>query len=544
MKKMYLVFISAVISLSTMAQAGSLQWAKCFGGSGNDSARSVANTTDGGFYVAGVTYSNDGNVTGNHNPSGNFSDVWVIKVSATGSLVWQKAFGGTHTDQANSICATTDGGAVIAGWTNSNDGDVSGLHGAAGGAADFWVIKIDNSGSIQWQKTLGGSKNDYAQSIKQTRDGGYIVAGNTYSNDSDVAGNHDNTGATADAWIVKLNSSGTIQWQKNFGGTKQDDARCVIQTSDDDFVVVGDSYSTDGDVSRGSFIPATANPDYWALKVDSVGALVWEGCMGGTNGSEAYSVVQTSTGTYFMQGYTQANDYNVSGNFGGSSGTADNWLINMTGGNMNWQNTYGGTKNEFGRSIIILRNGHMVTTGASNSNNPGTVSGQHDASGNTFDLWTYEVKSSGYPPVSWQNAFGGTGNDGGYDLVETADSNVVEVGYTSSTDGNVTGNHGASDFWVVKVQTATGAQSTVGVDEVPAAEDFLAIYPNPAHGYTTICVNDNLVGTTLELTNAVGRTISRQQITSNRFQLQTVGLAKGIYLVRVAESMVKKLVVE
>jgi hypothetical protein len=294
MKKMYLGFAFAIISLTSMAQAGSALWSRCFGGSRADSARSVANTADGGFFVAGVTYSNDGNVTGNHNPTGNFSDAWVIKVNATGNLVWQKTYGGSFTDQANSICATTDGGAVIAGWTNSADGDVTHLHGPAGGAADFWVVKIDDTGAIQWQNTYGGSRNDYAQSIKQTRDGGFIVVGNTYSNDSDVAGNHDNSGATADVWVVKLNASGAITWQKNFGGSLQDEANCVIQSVDDDYVIVGSSWSNNGDVSRGSFIPFNSNPDYWTFKIDTIGGIVWQGCQGGTNGSEAYSVVQTS----------------------------------------------------------------------------------------------------------------------------------------------------------------------------------------------------------------------------------------------------------
>ena len=544
MRKMYLVFAFAIISLTSMAQAGTLLWSRCFGGSGNDSARSVANTADGGFFVAGVTYSNDGNVTGNHNPTGNFSDAWVIKVNATGNLVWEKAFGGSFTDQANSICATSDGGAVIAGWTNSNDGDVSGLHGTAGGAADFWVFKIDNTGALQWQKTFGGSRNDYANSVKQTRDGGFIVVGNTYSNDSDVAGNHDNSGATADVWAVKLDASGTLVWEKNYGGSLQDEANCVIQSADDDYVIVGSSWSNNGDVSRGSFIPVNSNPDYWTLKIDSVGGVVWQGCQGGSLSSEAYSVVQTSATAFFVLGYTDANDYNVSGNFGGSSGTADNWLINVSSGNMNWQNTYGGTKNEFGHGMILLRNGHMVATGATNSNNPGTVSGQHDASGNTFDLWTYETKSSGYPPSYWQNAFGGSTNDGGYDLVETVDSDVVEVGYASSTDGNISANHGGSDFWVLKVQTETGVHSPAGINEVTGNEVFFALYPNPSHGYTTINVSDNLVGSWLEVSDAVGRVISRQQIDNAKSNLQTGGFARGIYLVRVGESMVKKLVVE
>jgi hypothetical protein len=546
MKKMYLVFICAIISLTTMAQAGTLQWAKCFGGSGNDSARAVANTADGGYYVAGVTYSNDGNVTGNHNPTGNFSDVWVIKVDASGNLVWEKTFGGSFQDQANSIYATNDGGAIIAGSTNSDDGDVTGLHGAAGGATDFWVIKIDNTGTLQWQNTYGGSKNDYATSIKQTRDGGYVVAGNTYSDDSDVSGNHDPSGAAADFWVVKLNSTGTLQWQKCYGGSLQDDANSIIQTADDGYLIGGDTYSDNGDVTHGFATFVSGIADYWVVKIDSIGGFTWQACLGGSYSSIATSVIQATSTEYFAQGYTYADNDNVSGNFGGSSGaTADNWLVNISGGNMNWQNTFGGSATDFGQSIIQLRNGHMVTTGASNSNNPGTVSNQHGG----YDVWTYEVSSSGYPPSLWQNCFGGSAADGGYGLVETTDSDVVEVGYTASTDGNVSGNHGGSDFWVIKVQTETGAvSSTNGIQNVTIADNSFNLYPNPAHSYVTINVSDNLIGNWLEVSDAVGRVISRQQINTGKFNLQTGNLANGVYFVRAGENgnadMVKKLVVE
>ena len=400
---------------------------------------------------------------------------------------------------------------------------------------------------MQWQKTLGGTKNDYGASVKQTNDGGYIVAASTYSDDNDVTGNHDNTGATSDFWVVKLNSTGVLQWEKCYGGSLQDEARCIIQASDDGYVIAGDTYSSNGEVTH-TFAPASANPDYWWIKVDSIGGFGSQACLGGTYGSVASSVLQTSDGAYFMLGYTYADDYNVSGNFGGSSGsTADNWLVKVNAGSMEWQNVFGGSLNDFGHGMVLLRNGHLVITGATNSNNPGTVSGQHDASGNTMDLWTYEVKSSGYPPSYWQNAFGGSSNDGGYDLVETADSNVVEVGNTTSTDGNVSGNHGASDFWVIKVQTETGAASATGIDNVTADNSF-ALYPNPAHNYTTVNVSDNMIGGWLEVNDAVGRIVSRQQINGNKLNIETGGFAKGIYLVRVSENgsaaMVKKLVVE
>ncbi|MDN5355316.1 MAG: hypothetical protein PWQ43_258 [Rikenellaceae bacterium] len=143
--------------------------------------------------MAGGTWSNDGDMSGNH---GGY-DALVVKLNSSGNIEWQKCLGGTDNDFANSIQQSSDGGFIVAGETKSNDGDVSGNH----GVYDYWVVKLNSSGDIEWQKCLGGTDYDYAYSIHQTSDGGFIVAGNTASNDGDVSGNH----GASDAWVVKLN---------------------------------------------------------------------------------------------------------------------------------------------------------------------------------------------------------------------------------------------------------------------------------------------------------------------------------------------------
>jgi len=166
--------------------------------------------------VAGETWSNDGDVSGNHGGS----DYWVVKLNSSGDIEWQKCLGGTNSDGGifndyiYSIQQTSDGGFIMACETMSNDGDVSGNH----GSYDAWVVKLNSLGDIEWQKCLGGTNRDIANSIQQTSDGGFIVAGYTYSNDGDVSGNH----GYCDAWVVKLNSSGDIEWQKCLGGTNWD----------------------------------------------------------------------------------------------------------------------------------------------------------------------------------------------------------------------------------------------------------------------------------------------------------------------------------
>ncbi|MBK5286119.1 MAG: hypothetical protein JJE25_12025, partial [Bacteroidia bacterium] len=156
---------------------------------------------------------------------------WVNGFAQAPAIQWQKCLGGTGDDRANSIQQTSDGGYIVAGSALSNDGDVTGQH----GYGDYWVVKLDSFGTLQWQKCLGGDTMDYASSIIQTSDGGYIVAGHTRSNNGDVTGNH----GSMDYWIVKLNSTGNLQWQKCFGGTSDDRASCIRQTNDGGYIVAG-----------------------------------------------------------------------------------------------------------------------------------------------------------------------------------------------------------------------------------------------------------------------------------------------------------------
>jgi hypothetical protein len=273
------------------------------GGSSDEWASSIQQTFDGGYIVAGYTYSNDGDVSGNH---GN-RDGWVVKLDASGSLLWQKCLGGNSSDWARSIQQTSDGGYIVAGETHSNDGDVSGHH----GNGDGWVVKLDASGNLLWQKCLGGSSYDSVSSIQQTSDGGYIVAGSTYSNDGDVSGNHGND----DSWVVKLDASGNLLWQKCLGGSNWDYAESIQQTSDGGYIVAGITFSNDGDVSGYH-----GEGDGWIVKLDASGNLLWQKCLGGSYREWAYSIQQTSDGGYIVAGYTNSNDGDVSGNHGGEDG--------------------------------------------------------------------------------------------------------------------------------------------------------------------------------------------------------------------------------
>ncbi len=172
MKKYVLIIFIPILSFffnSLRAQVPAIEWQKCLGGSSNEAAFSVQQTNDGNFIVAGYSDSNNGDVTGNHGSD----DYWIVKLDTSSNLLWQKSLGGNSIDQANSIKQTIDGGFIVAGFSYSNDGDVSGNH----GADDFWIDKLNIEGNMMWQKCLGGSGDDGANCIQQTFDGGFIAVG-------------------------------------------------------------------------------------------------------------------------------------------------------------------------------------------------------------------------------------------------------------------------------------------------------------------------------------------------------------------------------
>jgi len=417
-------------SSAPVLDPGGIAWQKSLGGAEDDHAYSIQQTADGGYIVTGHTYSNDGDVSGNH---GN-TDYWVVKVTAAGTFDWQKCLGGLSFDEARSIQQTADGGYIVAGYTYSNDGNVTGNH----GNQDYWVVKLDSAGTILWQRCLGGSQDDSANYLQQTADGGYIVAGKTYSNNGDVSGNH----GDQDYWIVKLDPAGTILWQRCLGGSGTDAATSIQQITDGGYIVAGYSNSNDGNVAGNH-----GNQDYWIVKLDHAGTILWQKCLGGSGGDEAQSIRQTADDGYIVAGFSLSNDGTVSGNHGGM----DYWVVKITAtGTVNWQGCYGGSSDDYAYGIRQTADGGYIVAGHTNSNN-GDVTGNH---GN-YDYWVVRLNSAG--TIFWQQCLGGTSTDSAYSVQQTADGGYIVTGYTYSNNGNVTGNHGKYDYWVVKLNPDTAA---------------------------------------------------------------------------------------
>ena len=264
------------VYLLTTDALGDTAWTRTYGGTGRDAGYSVQQTADGGYIIAGYTES--------YGAGGN--DVWLIKTDTSGDTTWTRAFGGSHHDEGYSVRQTADGGYIVVGYTKS--------YGA--GNADIWLIKTDASGDTMWTRLLGGVDHDKGYSVAQTADGGFVIAGLTFSYGA----------GSADIWLIKTDASGDTMWTRTHGRAGYDEGYSVAQTANGGYVIAG--YTS----SYGAGLE-----DVWLVRTDASGDTMWTQTYGGANHDFGWSVAQTTDGGYVVAGHTSS--------YG--AGFDDVWLI-------------------------------------------------------------------------------------------------------------------------------------------------------------------------------------------------------------------------
>jgi len=307
--------------------------------------------------------------------------------------LWNKTYGGTYDDFGYSIEKTSDNGSIIIGYTKS----------MGAGGSDVWLLKTDSDGNELWNKTFGGTNNDYGCSIKQDADGEYILVGHTESYGLGLS----------DLWIIKTDSLGNELWNKTYGGTEAESGFSIQHSSDNSYIITGMTSS----YGAGYF-------DVWLLKIDENGNEIWNNTYGGSDQDVAYSVQKTTKDEYILVGRTKS--------YG--NGLVDGWMVKTDSeGNEMWNRTFGGTDYDCIYGVNLTYDGGFVLIG-------NTVKNE------SSDLWLIKTNSKGLE--EWNKTFGGSGSDLGYTIQSIANSNFIITGYTSS--------YGAGDLdaWILKVDSS------------------------------------------------------------------------------------------
>jgi len=537
MKPLVLILLIIFNTFVAFTQAPNIQWAKCYGGSRTEYANSIIQDRDGNFVFGGQSFSANGDVTDHHGGIGNtLPDFWIVKLNDTGKLLWERSYGGTNGDGCNKIIQTNDGNYIAVGTTFSHTADAVGNHDTTkpplSGTGDILVIKIATNGLVLWEKCYGGTNNEYGYDIQQTNDNGYIIAGTASSTDGDVKGMHNGSGGipATNMWVVKIDDTGKLQWQKCLGGSYFDQALAIRQTKSNNYIVCGGAYSTDGDITR-----PLGNGDAWVVKLDDTGTIIWQRTLGGSDFDIFSSIVLNPEGNYVFAGSTRSNDSMVSGNHLDTAGkpTEDAWIVKTdTDGNILWQKLYGGSGTEIVNDVKLTIDSGFILNSSSTSND-GDVHFNYDAdSGYVDDMWVLRLDANG--DTLWSRVLGGTGYDGGNSIAQTSDSFYVAAGVTSSRDHDVTGNRSANAAWVVRLSNKL---LPAAVSQPYAVAPTMTIYPNPSRNNFVLqyCLPGDA---NMDITDISGKVIYKVSLLKNskRATINAERWPPGMYFYKVMQN--------
>jgi predicted secreted protein len=385
------ILFSIIVPLIKCSEIVNVEWSHTFGGAKNEAAYSITKTGDGGYVLAGSTTSFG---TG-------LSDFWVVKTDSSGTMKWNRTYGGMGDDIASAIINVGDGFAIL-GMTSS----------FGAGGFDYWLVRVDSDDNMLWNKTYGGVADDFGTRVIQTSDGGYAMTGWTNSFGS----------GGEDIWLVKTDSSGNMVWNKTYGSNYNDEAHGLVQTSDESYLIAGDTAFASG------------NEDAWLLKVGSNGNMLWNRTFGGSELDAFLSIEQLSDGSIALSGYTAS--------YG--SGSNEAWLVKSDStGTLQWNKTYGGSNDDQAYALINADDGGFALAGQT------TVNTQKN-------YWLTKTDSSGN--IQWNIKNNATMNNFGYSLVQAKDNGYVLSGTANTKDNG-------EDFLLVKVN-AVVATSGLSATEI------------------------------------------------------------------------------
>lgn len=495
-----LLYLS-LITTSFFGFSQDVLWQKTLGGKHAEFLYDAQPTADYGFILAGSSLS----VKSGNKEMDNLGDLdyWVWKMNEKGELEWQKSFGGNGTDQLTSLKLTHDGGFLLGGSSTSSKNlkdEASTKKEDCFGLEDFWIIKLNATGAEEWQKTFGGYAQDYISQVIQTKDNGFLIAGNSASGKS---GNKETSNYGAlDFWILKIDAKGKLQWQKSFGGVYNDELKSAIQTADGGFLLGGSSNSP---ASGTKLEDSKGSNDFWLVKIDENGEEEWQKVIGSKYDDQLSTVIQDFERNYIVAGNTNNKDVGKN---------KDMLVIKLDDkGEKIWEETYDFSKKDYLNTIISSKDSTYIIGGNVQKK------GKLGADNNSFIL--FKINTQG--EKIWDNELESQSNDILRKVIVTRDGGYLLSGTQKKK--------GSSDFYVVKLKDK---------NKEPEIKVNVEAFPNPAQTYTNVIINYKYKKGTATVYDLNGRLIQSKDLEGSRtIPIDISTLPNGIFIIEIKTDVQK-----
>jgi hypothetical protein len=519
--KYSLYFIVILFSIGSFSQAPEVSWMKRYGGTSSNLFSSLLPTNDGGFLLGGLSNSGISGIK-TEERIGWTPDYWIIKTDSNGTIEWQRTIGGgmptpfgdLEAEVLRTVKQASGGGYFLGG---NSDSPIFGSKTVPNyGFQDFWIVKTDNLGTIIWQNNIGGSNYDEVFALEPTAGGGCIVGG--YSS-SGISGNKtESNRGLKDYWVVKLTNLGTIEWQKTYGGNSTDILYSILVLEDGNYILSGTSASN---ISGEKTENSKGGGDFWILKIDSMGNIIWQKTIGGNSSDQPYTAIKLNDGFVFA-GVSYSNiSFDKTEN---SRGGADYWIVKTDfQGNILWDKTYGGglDDNVTGLTTFADETG-FVLAGSSYSGISGdkTVPSFGEING-----WVLRLDENGQ--LLWQKGIGGSNQDGFNQVVTLPDKTIMLGGYSfSPISGNLTAPGYGIDYWLVKLEP-----------EVLATTDFsnstFSVYPNPTSSQLFLNFREPQEKLEVLVYNSLAQLVDTMQFQNQSLIDFSLKGANGLYFLKI-----------
>lgn len=372
-------------------------------------------------------------------------DYWIMKLDTSFNIIWQKTIGGANEDRLYSSYYVNENKYVVCGGYSYSDSSFEKTQNSKG-FSDYWIVVVNTEGEILWQKTIGGSAYEFLKSVIPTKDNGILLAGYSNSNISgDKTENNFNEPLYnySDYWIVRLDSNGNILWQKTIGGSDNDEVSASLATQDGGFIIGGTSKSS---ISGNKTSNTYGGGDYWVVRLDSIGNTLWQKNYGGSGNETLYRILHSESNGFYLIGTSTSG---ISGNkTTASKGSVDIWVIKIDSvGNILWQKSIGGNGLDYVYDAQPSTNGIIIGSGTMT----GVNGDKTEASKGMFDGWFFKLNS--YGDIQWQKSIGGINDDRIYSILNTKNGGHI-LGCLSNSDSSADKNEnsrGNYDYWMIKL---------------------------------------------------------------------------------------------